>query len=72
MSASPAPAAEEPTTIQATLAPPVTGEARPLAVLQKIFGFSDFRGKQQAVIRSLVDGRDAVVMFPTGAGKKLC
>ncbi|MBO9420212.1 DNA helicase RecQ [Labrenzia sp. R4_2] len=72
MSASPAPAAEEPNTIQATLAPPVTGEARPLAVLQKIFGFSDFRGKQQAVIQSLVDGRDAVVLFPTGAGKSLC
>ncbi len=72
MSASPAPAAEEPNTIHATLAPPVTGEARPLAVLQKIFGFSDFRGKQQAVIQSLVDGRDAVVLFPTGAGKSLC
>ncbi|WP_395173430.1 DNA helicase RecQ [Roseibium alexandrii] len=72
MSASPAPAAEEPSTIQAPLAPPVTGEARPLAVLQKIFGFSDFRGKQQAVIQSLVDGRDAVVLFPTGAGKSLC
>jgi ATP-dependent DNA helicase RecQ len=72
MSASPAPAAEEPNPIQATLTPPVTGEARPLAVLQKIFGFSDFRGKQQAVIQSLVDGRDAVVLFPTGAGKSLC
>ena len=72
MSASPAQAAEEIPPIQVSTAPPVTGEAKPLAVLQKIFGFSEFRGKQQAVIQTLVDGHDAVVLFPTGAGKSLC
>ncbi|QDG74700.1 DNA helicase RecQ [Labrenzia sp. PHM005] len=72
MSASPAQAAEEIPPIQVSTAPPVTGEAKPLAVLQKIFGFSEFRGKQQAVIQTLVDGKDAVVLFPTGAGKSLC
>lgn len=72
MSASPAQAAEEISPIDVATAPPVTGEAKPLAVLQKIFGFSEFRGKQQTVIQTLVDGRDAVVLFPTGAGKSLC
>lgn len=72
MSASAAPAAEEVQPIQTTSAPPVTGEAKPLAVLQQVFGFSEFRGKQEAVIQTLVDGHDAVVLFPTGAGKSLC
>ncbi|WP_428649425.1 DNA helicase RecQ [Roseibium sp.] len=55
-----------------TAAPAVRPDPKPLAVLEKVFGYSSFRGKQQAVIDTLVDGKDAVVLFPTGAGKSLC
>ncbi|TWD51205.1 RAD3-like DEAD/DEAH box helicase [Agrobacterium vitis] len=44
----------------------------PLSVLQKIYGYPSFRGKQADVIGHVVSGGDAVVLFPTGAGKSLC
>jgi len=44
----------------------------PAAVLQTVFGYGSFRGRQKEVIETLVSGRDAVVLFPTGAGKSLC
>nr|WP_319385378.1 DNA helicase RecQ [uncultured Roseibium sp.] len=52
--------------------PSVRPEAKPLAVLQTVFGYDAFRGRQKQVIDTLIDGRDAVVLFPTGAGKSLC
>ncbi|MEP3046924.1 MAG: DNA helicase RecQ [Roseibium sp.] len=72
MSASPALAAEEINPIQDSKVPQVRPEPKPLAVLQEVFGFTNYRGRQQAVIETLVDGRDAVVLFPTGAGKSIC
>ncbi|WP_299809213.1 DNA helicase RecQ [uncultured Roseibium sp.] len=72
MSVSPAAAADEVAPLQPPAAPQIRAEPKPLAVLQKVFGYSSFRGKQQAVIDTLVDGKDAVVLFPTGAGKSLC
>lgn len=62
---------ETPPLLQAT-APSVRAEPKPLAVLEQVFGYKSFRGKQQAVIETLIDGNDAVVLFPTGAGKSLC
>ncbi|MGG7518547.1 DNA helicase RecQ [Allorhizobium undicola] len=44
----------------------------PLEVLQRVYGYSGFRGKQAPVIQRVVAGGDAVVLFPTGAGKSLC
>lgn len=44
----------------------------PLEVLRRVYGYSGFRGKQADVIRQVVSGGDAVVLFPTGAGKSLC
>ncbi|ACE92067.1 ATP-dependent DNA helicase RecQ [Rhizobium phaseoli] len=44
----------------------------PLEVLKQIYGYSSFRGKQQQVVEHVVSGGDAVVLFPTGAGKSLC
>jgi ATP-dependent DNA helicase RecQ len=44
----------------------------PLDVLKRVYGYSAFRGKQQQVIEHVVSGGDAVVLFPTGAGKSLC
>lgn len=44
----------------------------PEEILRTVFGYTEFRGKQKGVIDALVSGRDAVVLFPTGAGKSLC
>ncbi len=44
----------------------------PLDVLKRVYGYSAFRGKQQAVVEHVTGGGDAVVLFPTGAGKSLC
>ena len=43
-----------------------------LDVLNKVFGYSTFRGEQEAVIDQLVSGQDALVLMPTGGGKSLC
>ena len=43
-----------------------------LRILREIFGFPSFRGEQEAVIRHVVAGGDAVVLMPTGGGKSLC
>ncbi len=48
------------------------GVKNPLSVLKRVYGYSAFRGKQAAVIHQVVSGGDAVVLFPTGAGKSLC
>ncbi len=41
-------------------------------VLQEVFGYSDFRGPQQAIVEHVVQGGDALVLMPTGGGKSLC
>jgi len=46
--------------------------ARVLSVLEQRFGHAEFRGCQEPVIRSVVEGHDALVVMPTGAGKSLC
>ena len=40
--------------------------------LDRWFGYDDFREGQYAPIEAVVNGRDAVVIMPTGAGKSLC
>jgi len=46
--------------------------AAPLDVLQRVFGYDDFRGQQAAIIEQVVGGGDALVLMPTGGGKSLC
>jgi len=43
-----------------------------LETLQRVFGYSAFRGRQQAIVEHLAAGHDALVLMPTGAGKSLC
>jgi ATP-dependent DNA helicase RecQ len=42
------------------------------ALLHRRFGFATFRPGQEEVVRHVVEGGDALVVMPTGAGKSLC
>jgi ATP-dependent DNA helicase RecQ len=42
------------------------------ATLATVFGYPDFRPRQQAIVEDLIAGRDAFVLMPTGGGKSLC
>jgi ATP-dependent DNA helicase RecQ len=44
----------------------------PLQILHDVFGYSAFRGQQQAAIEQVLSGGDALVLMPTGGGKSLC
>ncbi len=60
-----------------TVSPPAqritAAEGEPLdALLHRAFGFSAFRANQEDVCRTVMAGRDALLVMPTGAGKSLC
>ncbi len=42
------------------------------AQLQEQFGFDGFKDPQEAIIQTLLSGRDTFVIMPTGGGKSLC
>lgn len=57
----------------APLPPRVDVTGQPLEViLKERFGFDAFRPGQEEVCRAVVEGQDALVVMPTGAGKSLC
>lgn len=49
-----------------------SGSETPLSLLKRVYGYASFRGRQEEVVDHVMAGSDAVVLFPTGAGKSLC
>ena len=41
-------------------------------VLHDVFGYTEFRGRQREIIDTVIAGRNALVLMPTGGGKSLC
>ncbi len=41
-------------------------------VLARVFGYAEFRGQQEEIVRHTVAGGDSLVLMPTGGGKSLC
>ncbi len=69
--------------VEAAPVPPAATAPRPAApvvqptgtleeMLHSAFGFQNFRANQEAVCRAVIEGQDALLVMPTGAGKSLC
>jgi len=50
----------------------VSSETDLLPALRRYWGYDSFRPLQEKIVRSLLAGRDACVVMPTGGGKSLC
>ena len=44
----------------------------PISLLNRVFGYPSFRGRQEAVIQHVLGGDSCLVLMPTGGGKSLC
>jgi ATP-dependent DNA helicase RecQ len=60
------------TATRKTKAPSKKPSTALLSHLQEHFGFDAFKDNQDAIIQSLMSGKDTFVIMPTGGGKSLC
>ena len=44
----------------------------PTSILNRIYGYDNFRGEQEVIIEHIITGGNAFVLMPTGGGKSLC
>jgi ATP-dependent DNA helicase RecQ len=44
----------------------------PHHILESVFGYTEFRHNQEEIITHLLNGKDSIVLMPTGGGKSLC
>jgi ATP-dependent DNA helicase RecQ len=51
---------------------PPLNDTPPARILHDVFGYTAFRGPQQAIVDHVTGGGDALVLMPTGGGKSLC
>ena len=68
-------AAASPPTVLGPPKPPLTAAAPAgdlESLLHSAFGFSSFRPNQEAVCRAAIEGRDVLLVMPSGSGKSLC
>ncbi|MRR51728.1 MAG: DNA helicase RecQ [Rhodocyclaceae bacterium] len=54
------------------IAPESSAAAQAREVLQRVFGYTAFRGPQEDILDHVTGGGDALVLMPTGGGKSLC
>ncbi|KQQ08591.1 DNA helicase RecQ [Rathayibacter sp. Leaf296] len=62
----------EPTATALPLAEQPGTQTPAQAILERVFGYSSFRGEQEQIVEQVIGGGDAVVLMPTGGGKSLC
>lgn len=43
-----------------------------LSILQRYYGYSQFREGQEEIVQGILSGRDALAIMPTGSGKSIC
>lgn len=51
---------------------PMTTKQQLASALKQHFGFDKFKGNQEEIMLSLLEGNDVFVLMPTGGGKSLC
>lgn len=69
---SPTPKPENPVAAKANVQPEFQEGDTLATLLHRAFGFSSFRPNQEAVCQAAIDGKDVLLVMPTGSGKSLC